>query len=311
MALTIVEAAKLAANNGEEKRAGVIMAFAEASQVLRAMPILTIQGNSYAFTRQAILPTVAFRGVGGTFTPNEGVFETKTEVLKLVGGEVDVDRFLLDTGGTTLRTEHERMKSVAMAQTIGLKLFKGDASIGGSTEFNGIQTRTGGSSPSAIAGRVYDGGNAALSMKKLDEAIDSVDRNIGQRVIVMNQAMRRNITTFLRGSGTAVEMQRDAFGDQIQQYAGLPILEADQLGDQAGIAFDENSNSSTSVYVLSLGLSGLHMIQSTSGISVQDLGVLPTAPVMRTRVEWYVSLADVHPRCIARIYNISNATAAA
>ena len=46
MALTILEAARIAANNGEDKKAGVLMTFAETSPLLAAMPIVNISGNS-------------------------------------------------------------------------------------------------------------------------------------------------------------------------------------------------------------------------------------------------------------------------
>ena len=56
MALTILEAARIAANNGEDKKAGVLMTFAETSPLLAAMPIVSIQGNSYAYVRESVLP---------------------------------------------------------------------------------------------------------------------------------------------------------------------------------------------------------------------------------------------------------------
>jgi hypothetical protein len=130
-------------------------------------------------------------------------------------------------------------------------------------------------------------------------------------VIVGPQAMRRNITAFLRGSGTAVFMRSDEFGNQVTTYGGLDWIDADQNGNQAGIAFDEQSGTTqTSVYVLALGTNGVHLIDN-GGISIRDLGEINTSPVLRTRVEWYVSLADEHPRCISRIFSITDAVAVA
>lgn len=308
MSLTIVEAAKIAANNGEDKKAGVIMTFAESSPLLRAMPVIGINGNSYAYVREGVLPAVGFRAVNQAYTESTGQTETRTEVLKLIGGDLDVDRFLVSTNGTNVRTTHERMKATSLAQTIGLKLIKGDTQTD-PLEFDGIQTRTGGIDPTDTA-QTVDMNGAVLSMKVLDEAVDLVDSSIGQKVLVMSQAMRRNIGTYLRSSGTAVEMSRDQFGQPLMSYNGMPILIADQNGDQAALGFNEGAGTETSIYCCALGPSGLHMIQS-GGIDVRDLGELDTSPVFRTRVEWYTGLVDEHPRCISRLYGIINGTAVA
>lgn len=310
MVLTIVEAGKLAASNGQDKKAGVIMTFAESSPLLAAMPVVPISGNSYAWTREKTLPSVAFRGVNEAYTESTGDVETVTEPLKLIGGDLDVDRFLIQTNGPAVRTAHERMKAVAMGQTIGAKLITG-STASSKKEFDGLAFRFGGGISSVTAStQVVSNGAAALSMKNLDAVIDAVDPSIGKRVLVMTLAMRRNMTAFLRGSGTAIQITQDAFGNPVETYQGLPILVADENGNQAAMAFNENGNTTSSIYVCALGPTGLHMIQN-GGIDVRDLGEINTSPVFRTRVEWYTGLVPEHPRCVARLYNITNATAVA
>lgn len=311
MVLTVVEAAKFAANNGEDKKAGVLMTFAQSSQLLSRIPIVNIQGNSYAWTRTAALSTAAFRAVNGSYTADDGKVETYQEPLKLIGGDLDVDKFLVQTNGGEVRTVNEMMKSAALAQKIGAKLITGDTASD-AKEFDGLAKRYGGGvNPSSLSlgSQVISNGGAGLSMKTLDQGIDAVDENIGQKVLIMSQATRRNITAYLRTSGTAIQMTVDQFGNQVMTYAGLPIIIADGNGDTAGIAFNEPS-STTSVYVVALGPTGVHMIQS-GGIDVRDLGEINTAPVLRTRVEWYCGLVDEHPRCVCRIGGIGNATAVA
>jgi hypothetical protein len=321
VAVTIVDAAQIAASNGETKRAGIIMTFASASPFLQRIPTVSIAGNSFSYTLESALPTVAFRAVNAGYTESSGKTQVRTEVLKILGGDLDVDRFHLETNGVEVRTSHEDMKARAMAQTIGYKLIKGNSGTD-PLEFDGLQTRYGGLIPTlgGSAG-AFDtdtriltnatAAGAAVSMKILDQALDSVDAGIGTKVILGSQQMRRNITAYLRGSGTAIQMERDAFGNQIMSYGGATWIDADQNGNLAALAFDEGGNTTTSLYIMALGEGAVHLLQSGGGISVRDLGEQDTAPVFRTRVEWYASLTDAHPRCVTRLVNITNATAVA
>lgn len=314
MALTILEAARIAANNGEDKKAGVLMTFAETSPLLAAMPIVSIAGNSYAYVRESVLPGIAFRAVNEGYTESAGATAQISEPLKLIGGDLDVDKFLVQTNGAQVRSVHERMKATALAQQIGIKLIKGDATIT-TKEFNGLEARYGGTTTTVVSGvgtQVRDNPTAssnALSMKALDEVIDLVDTSIGQRVIIMTKAMARNMLAFLRGSSTAVQMSVNEFGQRVTSYYGMPILIADQNGDQAAIADGDDGSGLQSVWVAALGAGGLHMIQS-GGITVTDLGEVHTAPVYRTRVEWYCGLVDEHPRCVARLADVSSTATA-
>jgi len=45
-------------------------------------------------------------------------------------------------------------------------------------------------------------------------------------------------------------------------------------------------------------------------IDTRDLGELQTAPVYRTRVEWYNGIAILNGRAVARLGGISNAAVA-
>ena len=97
--LTLVEARKAMVNQGQTERAGIIQQFAERSDLLRAIPFMDIAGNSYAYSREGALSTAAFRGVNEDYTASTGVVDPAVEALRIVGGDLDVDNFILDTGG--------------------------------------------------------------------------------------------------------------------------------------------------------------------------------------------------------------------
>jgi hypothetical protein len=302
MALNLVEAAKLAANNGETKKAAVIEIFAAESDLLRVMPMLSIAGNSYAYNVEGTLPGIAFRGINGSFTESTGVINPQTEALKIAGGDLDVDTALIKTMGASVRGYHEAAKARALAREISYILIEGAAATT-PAEFDGLKARVPTTGSQAVSN---DGSGEALSMRKLDETIDKVD---GATHIIMNKAMLRNIKTFLRAGSTAVEMMEDDFGRPLLSYAGLPILVADRNGDRAALGFTESS-STTSIFVVNLGVNTYHGIQN-GGIEVRDLGELQTAPKFRTRVEWMCGQVIEHPRAVARLHNIKNLQAVA
>lgn len=322
MAVSLYQSALIAQNNGEFKKAGILQTFAQASPLLAAMPLVSIAGNSYAWTREANLGSVGFRAVNSALAEGAGAVETRSVALKIIGGDLDVDNFLIQSHGPATRSAHETMKATLLAQTVAYQIIKGSTTAaGGATAdangFDGLQVRYGGGfGGNAVvdAGEnadqiiLNDGASDALSMKKLDEAIQAVDNPTH---ILMGKKMKVNMMAFLRNS-SAVTMTKDEFGRLITSYNGLPILEADVLGTSTGLqqlAFNEGASSNrTSIYVLNLSDMGLHMVQN-GGVQVRDLGEQDSKPVYRTRVEWYCNVVDAHPRCVARLYSIADSTA--
>lgn len=321
MAVSLYQSALIAQNNGEFKKAGILSTFAEVP-LLGAMPLVSIQGNSFAWTREANLGNVQFRGVNGSYTEGAGSVETRSVPLKIIGGDLDIDRYLVQTHGPEVRSAHETMKAKLLAQTIAYQVIKGSVTAaGGATAdvngFDGLQVRFGGGFGGVAvvdagenADQIMSNGAAALSMRNLDDAIQSVDNPTH---LLMSKKMKVNITALLRSSAS-LATSRDEFGRIVTTYAGLPIIEADVLGTSTGLqslGFNEGASSNTtSIYALSMTDMGLCMVQN-GGIDVRDLGEQNSKPVFRTRVEWYCNLVDLHPRCVARLHNITDAAAVA
>jgi hypothetical protein len=105
MALTLVEAAKL--NSGDVVRSSIIEMFARSSDILRVLPFQGIAGNALKYNREDILPGVGFRGVNEAYTESTGVLNPITETLAIAGGDLDVDRYLIQTMGAGTRASQE------------------------------------------------------------------------------------------------------------------------------------------------------------------------------------------------------------
>ena len=140
MALTLVEAAKLALAGGEVLRSSVVEMYAQSSDVLRVLPFESIQGNAYRYSQEQSLPGVGFRGLNEGYSEAAGVINPLVEPLVIAGGDLDVDKFILDTQGAGVRATHEAMKVKALAHRFTKTFLKGDTQTD-NEEFDGLQVR--------------------------------------------------------------------------------------------------------------------------------------------------------------------------
>lgn len=302
-ALTLVEAAKL--ETGDVYRQAVIEMYAGSSDILGALPFTSIAGNAYKYNREQSLPGVGFRGVNEAYTASVGVLNPLTEALVIAGGDLDVDKFITTTMGMGQRAVHEAMKLRALGLAWTQKFLKGDTASD-PREFDGLQTRLTGDQKIA-AGATANG--TALSLAKLDEAID---QTLNPTHMVMSKAMARKFSAAARNTsvGGYITWDKNELGQRVLAYDGLPILTVDL--DHTGTAilpFTEAATSgtatATSIYIVSMGEEGVQGLQN-GGMAVTDLGELQTAPVYRTRIEWYSGLAVLNGRAATRLYSIAD-----
>lgn len=304
MALTLIEAAKL--ETGNEVRRAIIELYAGSSDILANLPFDTINGNALKYNREESLPGVGFRGVNESYTASTGILNPQSEALVIAGGDLDVDRFIVQTMGMEQRSVQEAMKVRSLSLAWTKKFIKGD-SLTDPREFDGLQARIVGNQKIA-AGATANG--TALSLAKLDEAID---QTLNPTHLLMNKAMVRRLTQAARNTsvGGFITYEVGAFGRKIATYNGLPILTVDLDNEgNAILPFTEAATSgtatATSIYVLSLGSGSLFGIQN-GGIDVRDLGELQAQPLYRTRVEWFNSICLMNGRAATRLWSIADA----
>lgn len=305
MSLTLVEAAKL--HSGDVIKSAVIEIYARSSDILRVLPFESIEGNALKYNREETLPGIGFRGVNEQYTESTGILNPVTESLYIAGGDLDVDKFILDTMGADQRSSQEAMKIKALALAWTRTFIKGD-NASEPREFDGLQIRIVGDQKVA-AGSTANGD--ALSLAKLDELIDAVDDPL---YLVMSKAMRRRLQTAARNYqiGGFIMYEPDEFGRRLTKYQDLPILIADKDNTNTAILpFTEvcpggGTNTGTSIYCISVGDAKLQGLQNGE-VDVRDLGELQTKPALRSRVEWYLGIAIFNGRSAGRLWGISNA----
>ena len=304
MALTLIEAAKL--NPGDVLTDAIIELYTGSSEILAALPFENIAGNAYSYNREAKLPNVGWRGVNEGFMPSVGVLNPLTESLVLAGGDLDVDRYIIETMGARQRSVQEAMQVRALSWAYTKAFIKGDMSAN-ARELDGLQSRLQGAQK-IPAGTTANG--TPLSLGMLDIAID---QTLNPTHLIMNKKMRRRLATAARDSavGGYVTYGQDELGKQITRYGELPILTVDLDSDGNEIlGFNEAAYSgtatATSIYVVSFGDGAIVGLQN-GGISVRDLGELQAEPKFRTRVEWYNGLAIFNGRAATRLWSIADA----
>ncbi|KKM74945.1 hypothetical protein LCGC14_1160910 [marine sediment metagenome] len=302
--ITMLEAAKHSQDDLERSVAKIIV---EASPVLEYLPQKTINGPAFRYHREASLGTVSWRGVGGTYTPDAGVINPLFEPLVILGGEVKVDNFEVKAMSNllNLKAEKYRMKARQAGITFSETFFEGDTAVD-PYQFDGLRKRLTGNQKI-----IMGSGGAQLTLALMDELLDAVLGDGGDKVLWMSPIMRRKVTTLVRavtGSGL-INFTQDAFGKQQMAYAGTPIRVVRREDDGSSFfLFDEDpgdgASDTASMYCTRMGVDYLHGIQSMSLPSVKDFGEVEAGPYHLGRIEWYTGLVLKHPRAAARLYGI-------
>ncbi|MCY8048454.1 phage major capsid protein [Bacillus haynesii] len=285
MALTLAQASLY---TNDTLQAGVIETIARESAVLERLPFMEVAGNSYKYNLETALPTVAFRSVNNGYEANEGQIEQRVEGLVILGGDVDVDRFLVQTKGdiNNIRAIQTQMKAKAVANTYTKTFFKGDATKDDKS-FDGLDVRLAGTEQEIV----FNEGDKLID--KLHELLDAVEG--GADVLYMSKKVRREIQKAFEGQTHYIQVGKDEFGRTVELFGDVQIRTVSDLildtGDIYAVKFGAMSH-----------VAGL----TNGGVNVRDLGELDTLPVFRTRIEFYCGLAMFHPKSAARLSDVLN-----
>ena len=311
MALTLAEAAVLST---DDLQRGVLETFVQESSVLDRIPFLTIQGNAYAYNKEATLPGVAFRSVNESYVESTGTVVQDSESLVILGGDADVDRFIVSTRGNLndQRAVQTRLKVKSLSYFFQDRFINGDVA----TEpkgFDGLKKRLTGAQVIAAAangmGPVAGGHDFFDALDALIAAVPGLNGSNG--ALYTNRNVIAKIKSSARRLG-GVEMIREALTQKmVATYNGIPLLDIGQTSAGADIIPQTETQGSSSVassiYAVRFGaaegdqaVTGL----TNGGVQVYDLGELQEKPVYRTRIEFYTGLATFGGKAAARLTGV-------
>ncbi|MEV0445447.1 major capsid protein [Streptomyces spectabilis] len=315
MALTLPEAAKLSTT---ELQRGVVETFVQESSILDRIPLLTIEGNAYAYNEEATLPGVSFRSVNEAYPESTGTVNQKSESLVILGGDADVDRFIVQTRGNLndQRAIQTRMKVKAASYKFAETFFNGDVATdpksfdGLRKRLTGAQVISAGKDGAPIVGAGSEDSHKFFDL--LDQLVAQVPGlNSTNGAIYANRQVIAKIRSAARRIG-GFEMVREAItGKLVSTYNGIPLLDPGQTAAGADILpqteTQGTATDASSVYAVKFGqgeddraVTGL----TNGGIQVTDLGEMESKPAYRTRIEFYTGLAVFGGKAAARLNGV-------
>lgn len=309
MALTLAESAKLST---DDLQRGVIETFVQSSPILDRIPFMNIEGNAYAYNEEAALPGVAFRSVNEAYAESTGTFNQKTEGLVILGGDADVDRFIVQTRGNLndQRATQTAMKVKAASYKFQDTFFNGDVAVDPKS-FDGLKKRL-------VGAQIVDAATNGLGpvagghdfFDALDALLGSVNGDVD--AIYANKSVIAKIKSSGRRLG-GVEMVKDTLTQKpIVTYNGIALL--DPGSNAAGTLILPQTETqgtavgtTSSIYAVRFGddegdqaVTGL----TNGGVQVDDLGELQEKPAYRTRIEFYTGLAVFGGKAAARLRGV-------
>jgi len=293
MALTLAEAAKL---SNDIVLQGVIETIILDSPILQALPFIEITGNGLTYNRENTNPSASFFSVGDTWVEGTPTFTQITSTLTIVGGDADIDNYLLTTRSNIqdLQAAVIRLRAKAVQQKFEDTFLNGDTAVDAKS-FDGVDKLTTGGQ---IATMGTNG--ATLSLAKLDELIDLVKQG-GPSMLLMSKRTRRTLNSLARTAGSFLQTDKNEFGQMIQFYDGIPIGASDYISDTKTVG---TSSDCSTIYAMQFGEGALAGLTAPGGLQVETIGSLETKDATRTRVKWYVAMALFNTIKVAKLIGV-------
>lgn len=299
MPLLVEEAAKL---SQEMLERGVIEEIIDRDELFALVPFMPVEGKAYVYNREKAISEGEFLDPYEVVPEGAATFEEVMTKLRILAGDVDLDKFLISTQSDS--NPQLAIQLASKAKALGRKfrrtLVQGDSGVN-AKEFDGIRKLT----PAAQT-LVAGANGAAVSFSMLDELKDAVKN--GADVLMMRQGTWRAIRALLRsmGGNEAMHIQLENFGKPVPAYDNIPVIINDFIpADET----QGSASATTSVYALRLNeTDGFHGIYGggMAGIAVEEIGTIQNKDAVRWRVKWYVGTALKATHSVARLKGITN-----
>ena len=299
MAQTLVQAAKL---SNDVLQAGILELFVRKDPIFERLGYIDILGNGLTYNVETTEPTAQFYSVGDTWVEGTGTTTQHTSNLVILGGDVEIDNFLMATRSNIndLKAETIESKVKAVKHEFMDTFYYGHTTLD-TKGFNGLHELI--ESGTAAYKNTHGIGTATtteklLLMSELEEAIDMV--RVGEpELMVMSHLMRRYINTYLRGVGGIT--YDDAANGRIQTIFGIPVVVSHYVRDTENVlheyatgewGYDNDvttTDTATSIFLLQFGPKAVQGLQQNP-MSIEDLGPMETKDAHKYRIKWYCGL---------------------
>ncbi|WJV49187.1 major capsid protein [Streptomyces flavofungini] len=310
MALTLSESAKL---SQDDLRRGVIETFVQESPLLDRLPLIDVAGNAYRYNEESSLPCVSFRAVNEAYPESTGAVNQRNETPAILGGDADVDKFIVQTRGNLndQRAIQTVMKVKAASIHVADQFFNGDTAMN-PKGFDGLRKRLLGSQvlDAKGVGPVVNGYDFFDALDALTAQIRGINGANG--ALYMNAEIRAKIVSGFRRLGGGELLPSEIAGKRTVAWNGVPLLDAGQNLDGTDVlplTTGTGGKQTGDIYAVRFGSSEADAAASgltNGGIQVTDLGESHDKPVYRTRIDFYCGLALFGGKAAARLTGVLN-----
>ncbi len=299
MPLLKAEAEKLSNNDLQR---GVIEELIDKDDFFALLPFVGTKGKAFVYNRENTLSEAQFIDPNSVVPEGAATFTEVTTHLRVLAGDVDVDKFLAtsmdDTNDQLVEQIASKMKGIR--RKFQRTLVNGDNGVTGQ-EFDGLKKIVDGTGNIMYANS--SSAAASLSLEMLDELADMVPN--GTDCFVMRRGTYRALKALQRAAGgnTASMFQVEDFGG-IPAHDGIPVIINDFIGTE-----DFSGTPATDIYAVRLNeADGFHGLfgGEAGGIVVEDIGTVQNKDAWRTRVKWYCGCALKSTQSLAVLSGISN-----
>ena len=300
MAVTFAQAAALVA---DPVRRGAIETAAQVSWVWDRMPFENIEGNSYAYDKDKVLPGTAFRTVNEAYIESTGVINQDVESLVILGGDADVDRFIERTMGSSrgvLLADQIRMKLESAQSTYVDAMFNGDVNVN-PKGFDGLKKRL-------LGDQVIDSTAAADSeafLDDLDTLFSAVDG--GPDAVYAPADLIGRLKSLGRKVGGAEYINSEITGKREFTWNGVSFI--DPGNHWSGRKIIPNGSGDVYAVKFANGFNQVGVMGIQNGaLDCYVLGELQEKPAFRARIDYYPGLVVQGGRAAARLRGVELVT---
>lgn len=313
MPLLKAEAEKL---SNDTLVSGVIEELIERNDMLAVLPFVGVNSKAYVYDREFVgtddnltngagMPAFV-DPVTDTIVEGGAKFVQIVTKLRVLAGDVDVDKFLQETMGDTndQLSVQVAAKAKSIARQFSLASMQGD-STANAKSFDGVGKLV--TSAQTIDAAATSTAGAAITLGMLDQLADQVPN--GANAYVMRKGTLRAVRALLRAAGGngAVDIMIENFGRPMPSHNGIPIIVSDHLPtEQFGTG---GAGTSCSVYAARFNeADGLHGLYGgkAAGVRVEEIGTVQNKDADRIRVKWYCGMALKSTQSLARLRGVTN-----
>lgn len=231
----------------------------------------------YTYIRLKTPSMAQFRALNTDYTPQEAVREPATAMLKIFGGNFNLDRVIIDTAGAVNELQFQMQEQIRGA----INLFHNTVINGDSAlrplEFDGLDVMLTGSNTEYNTTTAIDLSDDAAMSANYDAFLDGMNEFVSEledrpTMFLANSKLITKIKNVARRAGY-YERIEDAFGRSVDAWDGIPLVDMRYFwnGTTTVPCVPIDTDGETSLFAVNIAIDGFH------GVSPVGNNIIKTA----------------------------------